>query len=203
VNHGKAGRLAVPLFTAITTATAIITAAALITSGPPGPARPDIVEAAGAAPAMPAAPVLAAGDLTRVSADAHAAWQPPPPPRHHHRARPPAALAAPIAPVAVAAPATPRAIAAGLLPGYGWAASQFGCLDQLWTRESGWDPGAENPYSGAYGIPQALPGSKMAAAGPDWATGARTQILWGLGYIRGTYGSPCAAWGHEEATGWY
>ena len=62
---------------------------------------------------------------------------------------------------------------------------------------------ASNPSTGAYGIPQALPGSKMASAGPDWQTSAATQIRWGLGYIESTYGSPCAAWSHEQADGWY
>jgi len=89
-----------------------------------------------------------------------------------------------------------------MLPDYGWSSSQFSCLDELWNRESGWRVTAENP-SGAYGIPQSLPGGKMASAGPDWQTSATTQIRWGLGYIKGTYGSPCGAWSHEEATGWY
>ncbi len=112
----------------------------------------------------------------------------------------------PAAPTSTA-PATPagspRQIAMGMLAGYGWSASEFGCLDSLWERESGWNPDAENPYSGAYGIPQALPGSKMASAGADWATDAATQIRWGLGYIKAVYGSPCGAWGHETADGWY
>ena len=73
----------------------------------------------------------------------------------------------------------------------------------FWERESGWNPAATNPYSGAYGIPQALPGAKMASAGADWETNAATQIRWGLGYIKDTYGSPCAAWSHETAYGWY
>ncbi len=85
---------------------------------------------------------------------------------------------------------------------YGWS-GQFSCLDALWGRESGWNVDAENPSSGAYGIPQALPASKMASAGPDWRSDAATQISWGLGYIRAQYGSPCAAWDHEEAVGWY
>jgi len=79
---------------------------------------------------------------------------------------------------------------------------QFGCVDAIFTRESGWDPQAENP-DGAYGIPQALPGSKMASAGPDWATNPYTQIRWGIGYMNATYGSPCAAWSHWQAAGWY
>ena len=92
----------------------------------------------------------------------------------------------------------PKDIAMAMLPQYGWDSSQFGCLDDLWYGESGWDPYAENPYSGAYGIPQALPGSKMAAAGPDWETNPATQIEWGLGYIQDRYGSPCSA---EESRG--
>jgi hypothetical protein len=70
-------------------------------------------------------------------------------------------------------------------------------------RESRWNHVAENPSSGAYGIPQALPGSKMASAGDDWATNPETQIRWGLGYIDARYGSPCAAWEHSEEKNWY
>ena len=77
------------------------------------------------------------------------------------------------------------------------------CLDELWTRESNFETGATNPQSGAYGIPQSLPAAKMAAAGADWQTNPATQVRWGLGYIAATYGSPCAAWSHEEAAGWY
>jgi len=97
----------------------------------------------------------------------------------------------------------PQKIAEAMLGSYGWSSSQFGCLVSLWNVESGWDPYASNPSSGAYGIPQALPGSKMASAGPDWESNAATQIRWGLGYIKSTYGSPCAAEAHEQATGWY
>ena len=91
--------------------------------------------------------------------------------------------------------------------GYGWTGSQATCLDELWTREnSGWDPTQWNlGGSGAYGIPQALPASKMASAGADWQTNPATQIRWGLGYIKDTYGDPCAAWRHEksESPNWY
>ena len=97
---------------------------------------------------------------------------------------------------------SPQQIAAAMLGSFGWSSSQFACLDPLWVHESGWSVTAENP-SGAYGIPQALPGSKMASAGADWQTNAATQIKWGLEYIKNTYGSPCAAWDHEQATGWY
>jgi hypothetical protein len=85
---------------------------------------------------------------------------------------------------------------------YGWGSDQFACLDSLWTKESNWNPTAANP-SGAYGIPQALPGSKMATAGSDWATNPTTQIAWGLSYISGVYGTPCAAWGHSQSYNWY
>jgi hypothetical protein len=98
---------------------------------------------------------------------------------------------------------SPQQIADGMLGQFGWSSSQFSCLDPLWTQESGWNVSASNPGSGAYGIPQALPGSKMASAGADWETDAVTQIRWGLEYIQSTYGSPCGAWAHEEADGWY
>jgi hypothetical protein len=110
------------------------------------------------------------------------------------------------APVAVgggASPAEAQAIAAGMLAGYGWGGDQFSCLVSLWNKESGWNYRAYNASSGAYGIPQALPGSKMGSAGADWQTNAATQISWGLGYIAGRYGSPCGAWSHSESVGWY
>jgi hypothetical protein len=96
----------------------------------------------------------------------------------------------------------PKSIASALLPSYGWSSDQFSCLDSLWTKESGWRVNAYNP-SGAYGIPQALPGSKMASEGSDWQTNPETQIKWGLGYIQDRYGSPCGAWGHSESYNWY
>jgi hypothetical protein len=98
---------------------------------------------------------------------------------------------------------TPQQIAMAMLPSFGWPPSEFSCVNALWQRESGWNPCAANPSSGAYGIPQALPASKMASAGADWQTSAATQIRWGLGYIRATYGSPCGAWQHESSYGWY
>jgi hypothetical protein len=103
----------------------------------------------------------------------------------------------------VAASGSPQQIAEAMLGSFGWSASQFSCLQPLWNAESGWNASASNPSSGAYGIPQALPGSKMASAGSDWQTNAATQIRWGLGYIRSVYSSPCAAWSHEQADGWY
>ena len=97
----------------------------------------------------------------------------------------------------------PRVIAQALLSTYGWSQDQFGCLDSLWERESHWNPFAENSSSGAYGIPQSLPGSKMATVASDWRTNPVTQIKWGLGYIEDRYGSPCGAWGHSQGHGWY
>ena len=87
---------------------------------------------------------------------------------------------------------------------FGWRPKyQFRPLRKLWNRESSWNVHAYNPYSGAYGIPQAVPGSKMRTAGRDWRDSARTQIRWGLRYIRSRYGTPRRAWAHECATGWY
>jgi len=97
----------------------------------------------------------------------------------------------------------PHDIARALMGDFGFGADQFGCLDSLWNRESHWNPAAHNASSGAHGIPQALPGSKMASAGPNWATDPATQIKWGLGYIQDRYGSPCGAWAHSESHGWY
>jgi hypothetical protein len=106
-------------------------------------------------------------------------------------------------PAASAPSGSPQQIAEQMLSQFGWSSGQFSCLQPLWALESGWNVYASNPGSGAYGIPQALPGSKMASAGPNWQSDAATQIRWGLTYIQGIYGSPCAAWSHEEADGWY
>jgi uncharacterized protein YabE (DUF348 family) len=128
----------------------------------------------------------------------------------------PVAPVAPIAPVAVpvpaAAPAPPvlnvdpgsaQGIARQLLAQRGMGDDQFSCLVTLWDHESGWRVNAQNAGSGAYGIPQALPGSKMGAYGADWPTNPETQILWGLAYIQGRYGSPCQAWASWQVQGWY
>lgn len=86
---------------------------------------------------------------------------------------------------------------------YGWSTADFNCLVALWNKESKWNPNAYNASSGAYGIPQALPASKMATAGTDYRTNYKTQINWGLSYISSRYGSPSAAWSHSKSTGWY
>jgi hypothetical protein len=157
------------------------------------------------AAAARAATVLAPADATATAAATAAASQSPAPsasPRPTTAATAPARSASPRPKTAPARSGSPQQIAEAMLGSFGWSSSQFACLDPLWARESGWSVTAENP-SGAYGIPQALPGSKMASAGSDWQTSAATQIEWGLGYIKGIYGSPCAAWDHEQATGWY
>jgi hypothetical protein len=97
-----------------------------------------------------------------------------------------------------------QAYAAGLFRQHGWGPDQWGCLDQLWQHESGWNALARNPSSGAYGIPQSLPANKMAVEGSDWQTSAFTQVRWGENdYIAPRYVSPCAAWSFWQSHGWY
>ena len=130
----------------------------------------------------------------------------------HHAARPVAATATapaisrPIATLDAAAISQRQAnyrTAWRMMPRFGWGKRQWTPLQQLWNRESGWNKYARNPFSGAYGIPQALPGSKMASAGRHWRTNATTQTRWGLRYIKSRYGRPRVAWDHELAYGWY
>jgi hypothetical protein len=98
----------------------------------------------------------------------------------------------------------PREIARQILRNkFGYGSNQFSCFDNIIMRESKWDINATNPSSGAYGIPQALPGSKMASEGSDWRTNPATQIIWGIKYMKDRYGSPCAAWGFKSSHGWY
>ena len=100
-------------------------------------------------------------------------------------------------------PAGAKAYASSVLGSHGWDASQMTCLDTLWNKESEWLTSATNASSGAYGIPQALPGIKLATAGGDWQTNYRTQINWGLTYIESRYGSPCSALNFHYANNWY
>jgi hypothetical protein len=121
-------------------------------------------------------------------------------------AKAPAKSSAPVAPRYAASgtsAAEAQATARAMLGNYGWGDDQFSCIVSLWNKESGWNYQAYNRSSGAYGIPQALPGSKMGSAGADWQTNPATQIAWGFGYIAGRYGSPCGAWSHSQAYGWY
>jgi peptidoglycan DL-endopeptidase CwlO len=157
-------------------------APAPVRPAPAGPA-PDNPPAGDPAPANPAPP-----------APAPAPAAPPSPP----------AVVVPSAPAgAVNDPAAAKSYASGRLGAYGWGPDEFLCLARLWTKESNWLTTATNPYSGAYGIPQALPPGKYYSAGSDWLTNYRTQIEWGLGYIRERYGSPCSAWNHSMAHNWY
>jgi hypothetical protein len=96
-----------------------------------------------------------------------------------------------------------RATGCALMLKAGFDIDQFPCLNKLWDKESGWNHRASNSGSGAYGIPQALPGSKMGSVASDWRTNPATQIKWGLNYIEGRYGTPCKAWSHSQSTGWY
>ncbi|WP_285732474.1 lytic transglycosylase domain-containing protein [Nocardiopsis sp. ATB16-24] len=99
---------------------------------------------------------------------------------------------------------SPKQIALQMVQDQGWGASQFhDCLEPLWEKESNWNHTAQNPSSGAYGIPQSLPGNKMATHGDDWQTNPATQIAWGIDYIKGRYGDPCGAWAHSQANNWY
>ena len=100
-------------------------------------------------------------------------------------------------------PGTAQAIAYQMLTSQGLGDTEFSCLVALWDRESHWNVYSSNSSSGAYGIPQALPGEKMASAGADWATNPATQIAWGLSYIADRYSTPCGAWAHSEDVGWY
>ncbi len=106
-------------------------------------------------------------------------------------------------PAAPPNPGSAQSIAWNMMSSFGFPPrTYFSCLNNIWTRESGWVYTAENP-SGAYGIPQALPGSKMASAGADWQTDPATQIRWGLGYIKSVYGNPCSAWTFWQAHDYY
>ncbi|MFI5061755.1 MAG: hypothetical protein ACHP7F_09925 [Actinomycetales bacterium] len=117
-----------------------------------------------------------------------------------------AAAAAAAAATALANANTPdgaKATARSLVTARGWGDAEFQCLSNLWQKESQWNYKSYNGGSGATGIPQALPGSKMASAGTDWQTNAATQIKWGLDYIARGYGTPCSAWSHSQAVNWY
>lgn len=100
-------------------------------------------------------------------------------------------------------PGTAKAYAYALLATMGFGDDQYSCLVKLWNRESNWRHTALNKSSGAYGIPQSLPATKMATEGPDYLTNPETQIRWGVKYIKGRYGSPCGALAHSDKIGWY
>ncbi|GCD38091.1 hypothetical protein OEIGOIKO_05901 [Streptomyces chrestomyceticus JCM 4735] len=111
----------------------------------------------------------------------------------------PAQAAAPAQAPSSASASDAKAAAHKLIPDQ----AQYQCFSNIVERESGWDPTATNPSSGAYGLVQAQPGSKMASAGADWKTNPETQIKWGLDYMNSTYGSPCDAWKFWQSHNWY
>ena len=158
-----------------------------------------IAKARKAAAAAKARRAAAAAKAARAAKAAQAARQA----EQRRAANARAARAQQRASIAARVSSDPRGTARVMLGNYGWSSSQFGCLDSLWMKESGWNAHATNGGSGAYGIPQSLPGSKMASAGSDWQTNPATQIKWGLQYIKDVYGSPCSAWSHSQAVNWY
>lgn len=119
------------------------------------------------------------------------------------KAAPAAPAPKPAAAVAVNDPAGAQAYAASKLASFGWAADQMQCLKTLWTKESEWRTTATNASSGAYGVVQSLPAEKMASHGADYRTNYRTQINWGLDYVKERYGSPCGALNFHLANNWY
>ena len=156
-----------------------------------------------------AMPAPASVSLTAQSSDAQpaseekSAPEAPAPAPAPAPAAAPAPAPAPAPPVAVDDPAAAQAYAASQLGTYGWAADQMQCLTTLWTKESDWKTTATNASSGAYGIVQSLPAEKMASAGSDYLTNFRTQINWGLNYVKERYGSPCGALNFHYANNWY
>ena len=117
----------------------------------------------------------------------------------------PSPSSAPIGPIPASCRAYSgnKAIGCKLMLDWGFGLDQMPCLEKIWDHESGWNEHAQNPSSGAYGIPQALPGDKMAQYGDDWRDNPATQIKWGLDYVKGRYDSPCGAWSSWQANGWY
>lgn len=139
----------------------------------------------------------------QAEAEAAAAAQRQSAPRSSSSSAAPAPTASAVASTGDNSPGAAQQAASNMLGDFGWGQDQFSCLVSLWNKESGWNYQAYNAGSGAFGIPQALPGSKMASAGGDWQSSAVTQVRWGLGYISGRYGSPCGAWDHSQSVGWY
>lgn len=156
-----------------------------------------IPQAVAAAPKQSASPLKPSAQTLVVSADVQ--LEPITREAYEIIAPPPK----PVRPAVAVDPGSAQAIAKDMVLARGWDEEQFSCLYSLWSKESGWRVNAENRSSGAYGIPQALPGNKMASAGADWQTNPATQITWGLGYISGRYGTPCGAWDHSQRVGWY
>jgi hypothetical protein len=154
------------------------------------------------------APVPTGASIAPQSAEVKAAEVPPAPAPPAPAPAPepapaPAPAPEPAKPVAVDDPAGAQAYAAASLASYGWAPGEMQCLMKLWTKESDWKTTATNPSSGAYGVVQSLPAEKMASAGADYMTSYKTQINWGLNYVKQRYGSPCGALDFHYANNWY
>ena len=159
------------------------------------------VDVDGAASARTAQLSAQAGQIAQAAADLQAAAQKK---IQTAAAAKTTSAKAPVMSVPAVTPGSARDIASQMmLSMYGWGSDQFACFDKIITQESGWNVSATNRSSGAYGIPQALPGSKMATAGADWQTNPATQIKWALGYVQGRYATPCGAWAFKSAHGWY
>lgn len=162
----------------------------------------DLVDVDGAATARTTQLSAQADQISKAAADLQAAKQAQAAAAAKTTAAPKSAVTS--TPVVVVAPGSARDIARQMmLSMYGWGDDQFTCFDKIITQESGWNVSATNRSSGAYGIPQALPGSKMATAGADWQTNPATQIKWALGYVQGRYSTACGAWSFKSAHGWY
>lgn len=180
--------------------------ASAITADPLTPLGFERVRADSPSPAPTESPSVTPAADSEAQAPAPAAAPVPAPAAPAPAVEPaPAPVAAPVAaqPVAVDDPAGAQAYAAAELGSYGWAADQMPCLAKLWTKESDWKTTATNPSSGAYGVVQSLPAEKMASAGADFRTNYRTQINWGLNYVKQRYGSPCGALNFHYANNWY
>ncbi len=166
----------------------------------------DLVDVDGAATARTTQLSAQADQISKAAADLQAANQAQAAAAAKAAATAKTATAAktPVLSVPAVTPGSARDIAHQMmLSMYGWGDDQFACFDKIITQESGWNVSATNRSSGAYGIPQALPGSKMATAGADWQTNPATQIKWALGYVQGRYATPCGAWSFKSAHGWY
>jgi hypothetical protein len=163
--------------------------------------KPDSAPVSNAAPVAPSAPVAAPAATQSPTTASDSSSATTPQATTTNSSAPVTETA--VAPMAGTSPAAAQAFARSYLAGKGLGDAEFQCLVTLWNRESGWNFQATNSGSGAYGIPQSLPGSKMASAGADWQTNPQTQIIWGLGYIIGRYGTPCGAVAVWDTRGWY
>ena len=175
-------------------------------AGPTAPAEKNVapqISEVKAAEALIPAPAPAAAPAPAPAPAPAAAPAPAPAPAAAPAPAPAAAPAPAPAPVAIDDPAGAQAYAASQLGRYGWAPGQMQCLHKLWTKESDWKTTATNASSGAYGVVQSLPATKMASAGADYMTNYRTQINWGLNYVKSRYGSPCGALNFHYAHNWY